>query len=84
MAYWLSTSMASRIASRCSKITVLMPPDSGVTLRLLAGSLEVDAAPRPADRPLIFATDHARFYFQNNLQIRTLPEQRRTQLHVLS
>ena len=28
-------------------------------------------------------TDHAGFYFENNLQIRTLPKQRRTQLHVL-
>ena len=33
---------------------------------------------------ILLPTDHARFYFQNNLQIRTLPEQRRTQLHVLS
>jgi ferric-dicitrate binding protein FerR (iron transport regulator) len=38
-------------------------PQAGsvVHLRLLAGTMEVDAAPQPPDRPLVFATDHARY-----------------------
>lgn len=40
---------------------VQVPAVGDVRLRLLAGSIEVDAAPQPADRPLIFATDHARY-----------------------
>lgn len=32
-----------------------------VTLRLVAGTIEVDAQPQPVDRPLVFATDHARY-----------------------
>jgi ferric-dicitrate binding protein FerR (iron transport regulator) len=35
--------------------------ESDVHLRLLQGTIEVDAAPQPADHPLIFATDHARY-----------------------
>ncbi len=40
---------------------VQVPADGDVRLRLLAGSIEVDAAPQPDDRPLVFATDHARY-----------------------
>lgn len=40
---------------------VQAPADGKVRLRLLSGSIEVDAAPQPADHPLIFATDHARY-----------------------
>jgi len=40
---------------------VQVPADGDVRLRLLAGSIEVDAAPQPADRPLVFSTDHARY-----------------------
>lgn len=34
---------------------------SDVDLRLLSGTMEVDAARRPPDDPLVFATDHARY-----------------------
>jgi WD40 repeat protein len=40
---------------------VQVPAAGDVRLRLLAGSIEVDAAPQPAARPLVLATDHARY-----------------------
>jgi len=46
----------------CFDSAVEVPADPGdAHLRLLSGTLEVDAAPQPADRPLVFATDHARY-----------------------
>ncbi|MEQ8790388.1 MAG: FecR domain-containing protein [Pirellulaceae bacterium] len=35
--------------------------ESDVHLRLVSGTMEVDAAPQPPDRPMVFATDHARY-----------------------
>jgi hypothetical protein len=40
---------------------VQFPADGDVRLRLLSGSIDVNATPQPADRPLIIATDHARY-----------------------
>jgi ferric-dicitrate binding protein FerR (iron transport regulator) len=40
---------------------VQFPAAGDVRLRLLSGSIDVDATPQPADRPLIIATDHARY-----------------------
>lgn len=40
---------------------VQVPAAGDVRLRLLAGSIEVNAAPQPDNRPLVFATDHARY-----------------------
>lgn len=44
-----------------SDSVVQAPADGDVRLRLLSGSIEVDAAKQPADRPLVLATDHARY-----------------------
>jgi ferric-dicitrate binding protein FerR (iron transport regulator) len=45
-----------------SGAVVQSPVDRGdVRLRLLAGSMEVDAAEQSPDRPLVFATEHSRY-----------------------
>lgn len=41
--------------------TVQSPSQHQVRLRLLAGSMEVDAAKQPPNRPLVFATEHSRY-----------------------
>ena len=41
--------------------TVQSPSQRQIRLRLLAGSMEVDAAKQPPERPLVFATEHSRY-----------------------